>query len=90
MMHIYGLRLGEKVWLGDEDTATIVAIKGGIARLGIDAPRDVPIHREEIAESGCTRGWARADTHHGLDVSDAESEFGAPAPHVQIRWYSRY
>ena len=41
---------GESLRLGDDITVTVVSVKGGSVRLGITAPKDVPIHREEVYE----------------------------------------
>jgi carbon storage regulator len=47
-MLILTRRVEEKVIIGDEVTVTVLASKGGYVRLGIDAPRKIPVHREEI------------------------------------------
>ena len=39
---------GESLRLGDDITVTVVSVKGGNVRIGIDAPRDVAVHREEV------------------------------------------
>ncbi len=41
-------KLGEKVWIGKDICVTVVDIDRGKIRLGFDAPRDVPIYREEV------------------------------------------
>ncbi|MCA9070587.1 MAG: carbon storage regulator, partial [Planctomycetaceae bacterium] len=38
----------EKIIIGDSIVITVVEIRRGLVRLGIDAPRDVPVHREEV------------------------------------------
>jgi carbon storage regulator len=43
-------RPGESVNVGDEVTFTVLTVRGNIVRIGFDAPRHVPIHREEIYE----------------------------------------
>jgi carbon storage regulator len=43
-------RLGETVMVGHDVTVTIVGVKGTQVRLGINAPKDVGVHREEIHE----------------------------------------
>jgi carbon storage regulator len=43
-------RVGEKVVIGDDVVVEVLEISGGIVRLGIAAPRSVPIYREEIWE----------------------------------------
>ncbi len=39
---------GESLRLGDDITVTVVSVKGGNVRIGIEAPRDVAVHREEV------------------------------------------
>lgn len=38
----------ESIIIGDNITITIVDIRGDKVRLGIDAPKEVPVHREEV------------------------------------------
>lgn len=40
--------LNERIMIGDEIVITVVEIRGDSVRLGIDAKKDVPIHREEV------------------------------------------
>ncbi|HDS0925991.1 carbon storage regulator CsrA [Pseudomonas sp. NC26] len=40
--------VGETINIGDDITVTVVANNQGQIRLGINAPKDVPVHREEI------------------------------------------
>ena len=47
-MLILTRRVGETVMIGDKITVTILGVKGNQIRIGIDAPRDVSVHREEI------------------------------------------
>ncbi len=48
-MLVLGRRKGEKIVIGDEIVVTVVAIHGERVRLGIEAPPEVPVLREEIA-----------------------------------------
>lgn len=41
-------KVGEQIRIGDDVVVTLVRIQGDKVRLGVDAPRDVPIHREEV------------------------------------------
>ena len=43
-------RVNEKIRIDDDITITVVELRGNQVRLGIDAPQDVIIHREEIYE----------------------------------------
>jgi carbon storage regulator len=47
-MLILTRRVGESLMIGDEVSITVLGIRGGQVRIGIDAPKDVPVHREEI------------------------------------------
>jgi carbon storage regulator len=47
-MLILRRKLGEKIYIGENVCITVVAIHGGTVRLAIDAPRDVPIFRQEL------------------------------------------
>ena len=41
-------RAGESVMIGDDVTITVLEARGDVIRLGIQAPRDVQVHREEV------------------------------------------
>lgn len=47
-MLILTRKVGESIHIGDDVKVTVLGVKGGQMRLGIDAPNDVPIHREEL------------------------------------------
>jgi carbon storage regulator len=50
IMLILTRRIGETVKIGANVTVTVLGVKGLQVRIGIDAPKDVPVHREEIAD----------------------------------------
>ena len=47
-MLILTRRVGEKLVIGEKVTVTVLGVKGNQIRIGIDAPPDVQVHREEI------------------------------------------
>lgn len=47
-MLVLSRKLGEKIFIGDNICITVVDIDRGKIRLGIEAPRDVPIYRQEL------------------------------------------
>ncbi len=49
-MLILTRRTGETVMVGDEVTVTVLGVKGNQVRIGVNAPKDVSVHREEIYE----------------------------------------
>jgi carbon storage regulator len=49
-MLILTRRVGEKLIIGDNVTVTVLGVKGAQVRVGINAPRDVSVNREEIYE----------------------------------------
>ncbi len=68
-MLILSRRIDESIQIGDDITVTLLDIKGKQVRIGINAPDDVDVHREEIYER------IQAD----LDATDRQTE---PAPSV--------
>ena len=49
-MLILTRRVGETLMIGDDVSVTVLGVKGNQVRLGINAPKDVEVHREEIYE----------------------------------------
>lgn len=47
-MLILTRRIGETLMVGDEVSVTVLGVKGNQVRLGVNAPKDVTVHREEI------------------------------------------
>lgn len=47
-MLILTRRVGESLMIGDEVNVTVLGIRGNQVRIGVDAPKDVAVHREEI------------------------------------------
>lgn len=47
-MLILTRRVGESLMIGDDVNVTVLGIRGNQVRIGVDAPKDVAVHREEI------------------------------------------
>jgi len=49
-MLILTRRVGETLMIGDEVSVTVLGVKGNQVRIGVNAPKEVAVHREEIFE----------------------------------------
>jgi carbon storage regulator len=49
-MLILTRRVGESIMIGDDTKVVVLSVQGSQVRVGIDAPSDVTVHREEIYE----------------------------------------
>jgi carbon storage regulator len=77
-------RLGESIVIGHDVTVTVVEVRGDVVRLGIEAPRDVDVHREEVyldlqaanrsTESPSANGIDTLAAHLTADKPDAGDE----------------
>lgn len=65
-MLILTRRVGETLMIGDEVTVTVLGVKGNQVRIGINAPKNVAVHREEIYQ----RIKNENDHEHGTDSTD--------------------
>jgi carbon storage regulator len=65
-MLILTRKLGEKINIGDDITVTLVEIKGAQVKLGIEAPKHIEIHRQEIYER------IRKENLSSSDINDSD------------------
>jgi carbon storage regulator len=70
-------KLMEKLYIGDEICVTVVRLEGGQVRLGIDAPRHIPVVRAELTESRKASRSSRAigaSSAHNPNPSDVRTQ----------------
>jgi carbon storage regulator len=69
-MLILTRRAGETVMIGDQVTVKVLAVVGNQVRIGIDAPREITVHRAEIYERIQHEGERRVDKPPGQTGPD--------------------
>ena len=65
-MLILTRRIGETLNVGDDVTLTVLGVQGNLVRIGVNAPKDVPVHREEIYQRIQREKRLEMDSVHNL------------------------
>jgi carbon storage regulator len=73
-MLILTRRAGETLRIGDDIEVTVMAVSGSQVRIGINAPRDVAVDREEIAERKRRDRELQSDARTGLKAQGPTSK----------------
>ncbi len=82
-MLVLSRRPQQSIMIGDEVVVTVLEVKGDQVRLGITAPRTVPVYREEVLVSMAARASAgngdAPDAHHPISAPAMSPSIPAPA-----------
>jgi carbon storage regulator len=68
-MLVLSRRVGESIVIGDDVTITVLEFRGEVVRIGVDAPRSVQVHRQEVFEA--VQAANRAAASQGKPSLDA-------------------
>jgi len=73
-MLILTRRVGETLMIGDHVSVTVLGVKGNQVRIGVNAPREVAVHREEIFQRIQGEDSALDEKESGLESTFAASQ----------------
>ncbi|MGD0196498.1 MAG: carbon storage regulator [Solirubrobacteraceae bacterium] len=78
-------RTGERIMLGEDIVVTLLEISGQTARIGIDAPRAVPVYREEIWVEVKRENEAAAGSGGALPELERANGVAAVSGHAEVK-----
>lgn len=71
-MLVLSRKIGERIRIGDSVTVTVVRVSGGGVRLGIDAPPELPVVREELLEQLERRDRETRESSDGQELPTSD------------------
>jgi carbon storage regulator len=71
-MLVVSRKIGERILIGDQITVTVIKIGSGVVRIGIEAPRELAVVREELARQ-IDRSLADGESASTTDLSPQSS-----------------
>ena len=72
-MLVLSRKVGDRIWIGDEISVTVVRVTGGGVRIGIEAPKELAVVREELKNK----------LEQELNASDSDND--EPPPTIKFR-----
>lgn len=66
---------GESIMIGDDVEVTIIDVRGDKVRLGIVAPKSIPVHRREVYDAIQREKNEKKEAEKGVEIGEKESEF---------------
>lgn len=93
-MLILTRRVGETLMIGDEVSVTVLGVKGNQVRLGVNAPKDIAVHREEIYQrilhekTGQDAGYTGDNSRYGYGNFDNARHLDASHSYPAERHYA--
>ena len=82
-MLILTRRIGESVYIGDEVRMTVLGVRGTQVRIGINAPKEVPVHREEIYYRIKHENDDDVDVPNDINGNYIDSEYDSEQPNME-------